>query len=106
MFGIISQVVSMLIFANFIFSITGNISENIVETVGVMQTTLSFFLTDALNIVLLVIAAMCYGFTKEVNDITTITYVLNNSHPNQYKSIFAKNNIFFGIGSFLGLLVS
>jgi predicted MFS family arabinose efflux permease len=49
---------------------------------------------------------MCYGFTKEVNDITTITYVLNNAHPKQYKSIFAKNNIFFGLGSFLGLFVS
>ena len=101
MFGIASQVVSMLIFANFIFSVTGYISGNIVETVGMFESVLSFFLNDAVNIILLVIAAMCYGFTKEINDITTITYVLNNSHPNQYKSIFAKNNIFFGVGSFL-----
>ena len=46
---------------------------------------------------------MCYGFTKEVNDITTITYVLNNANPSQYKTIFARNNIFFGVGSFFGL---
>lgn len=106
MFWIISQIISMLIFANFIFSVTGYISDEIIETVWVLESVLSFFLTDALNIILLIIAAMCYGFTKEVNDITTITYVLNNAHPKQYKSIFAKNNIFFGLGSFLGLFVS
>ena len=106
MFGIGSQIVSMLIFANFIFSVTWFVSEEIIETVWVLKPVLSFFLTDALNIVLLVIAAMCYGFTKEVNDITTITYVLNNANPNQYKTIFAKNNIFFWIGSFLWLFVS
>lgn len=54
----------------------------------------------------MVIAAMCYGFAKEVNDITTISYVLNNAHPNQYKSIIAKNNIFFGAGSFFGLFLA
>lgn len=106
MFGIISQIISMLIFANFIFSITGYVSENIVETVGVFESVLSFFLTDIVNIILLIIAAMCYWFTKEVNDITTITYVLNNAHPNQYKTIFAKNNLFFWIWSFLGLVLS
>jgi hypothetical protein len=72
----------------------------------VFESVLSFFLTDAVNVILLVIAAMCYWFTKEVNDITTITYVLNHAQPNQYKTIFAKNNIFFGLGSFLWLFVS
>ena len=106
MFGIISQIISMLIFGNFIFSVTGYISSGIIETVWVFESILSFFLTDAMNVILLVIAAMCYWFTKEVNDITTITYVLNNAQPSQYKSIFAKNNLFFGLGSFLWLLVS
>ena len=54
----------------------------------------------------MLIAALCYGFTKEVNDITTISYVLSNATPNQYKGIIAKNNLFFGIGSFLGLLLA
>jgi hypothetical protein len=72
----------------------------LVNQIGVAKNILSLFLLDGINIILLVIAAMCYGFAKEANDITTISYILNNAHPNQYKSIIAKNNIFFGVGSF------
>lgn len=103
---IISQIIAMLIFANFIFSVTNYISSGIVETVGYLQSILSFFLQDVMNIFLLIVAAFCYGFTKEVNDITTLSYVLNNAHPSQYKSIFAKNNIFFWMWSFLGLFTA
>lgn len=49
---------------------------------------------------------MCYGFTKEVNDITTISYVMSNATPDQYKSVIANNNLSVGIGSFMGLLLS
>lgn len=103
---VVSQMIAMLIFANFIFSVTDYISTEIVETVGYLESILSFFLTDLMNIFLLIVAAFCYGFTKEVNDITTLSYVLNNAHPSQYKTIFAKNNIFFGAGSFLGLFTA
>lgn len=101
-----AQVIAILIFGNFIFELTDFLTEPIGEKAGVLKSAIDFFLKDVLNLVLMVIAAMCYGFSKEVNDITNISYVLNNASPDQYKSIFAKNNIFFGIGSFLGLLVS
>lgn len=105
-FWVVAQIFAMTIFANFIFSVTSFVWEGIVDQIGVAQSILSFFLLDAMNILLLVVAAMCYGFAKEVNDITTISYILNNAHPNQYKSIIARNNIFFGVGSFLGLFLS
>lgn len=55
---------------------------------------------------LLAVAAGLYGFTKEVNDLTTLTYILNNSDPSEYSSIISKNNIFAGGGSLMGLLAS
>ena len=106
MFGIVAQIIAMAIFANFIFSITSSIWGELVNQIGVAKNILSLFLLDGINIILLVIAAMCYGFAKEANDITTISYILNNAHPNQYKSIIAKNNIFFGVGSFFWLFLS
>ncbi len=105
-FWVISQLIAMLIFANFIFSVTDAISGTILQNAGQFQGILSFFLLDGVNILFMIIAAMCYGFTKEVNDITTISYVLNNANPSQYKSIIAKNNIFFGVGSFFGLFLA
>lgn len=105
-FWVTAQIIAMCIFANFIFSITGYVAEGIVNHAGVIEWLVSFFLFDGLNILLMVIAAMCYGFAKEVNDITTISYVLNNAHPSQYKSIFATNNIFLGAWSFCWLFLS
>ncbi len=58
------------------------------------------------NLLLLAVAAGLYGFTKEVNDLTTLTYILNNSDPSEYSSIISKNNIFAGGGSLMGLLAS
>jgi len=105
-FWVLSQILAMLIFTIFIFSVTDYLAAPVLENIGVLEWVLSFFIFDIWNIILLLIAALCYGFTKEVNDITTISYVLNNAHPSQYKSIIAKNNIFFGLGSFLGLFVA
>ena len=105
-FGVLSQMLAMLIFSMFIFSVTDYLASPVLWVSGVLEWVVSFFIFDIWNIVLLWIAAFCYGFTKELNDITTISYVLNNAHPSQYKSIIAKNNIFFGAGSFLGLFTA
>jgi hypothetical protein len=47
-----------------------------------------------MNLVLLAVAAVLYGFAKEVNDITTLSYILNNADPSEYSSIISRNNIF------------
>ncbi len=104
LFGVISQIIAILIFWNFIFDVTNFIASSVSENAGILEWVMQFFLWSGVNLVLLLIAAMCYGFTKEVNDITNISYVLSNATPDQYKSIIAQNNLFTGIGSFLGLL--
>lgn len=73
---------------------------------GGVTTLLGHFLDSTTNIILLFVAAGLYGFTKELNDLTTLSYILNNSDPSEYSSIISKNNIYTGGGSLLGLLAS
>lgn len=105
-FGVLAQIVAMLIFWNFIFSVTDFLSGEIAEYSWKLESVVKFFLQDGLNLVLMIVAAFCYGFSKEVNDITTISYVLNSANPDQYKQIIAKNNLSIGIGAFFGLVIS
>lgn len=102
----ISQLIALLIFANFIFKVTDFLAMPVVENAWVLQSVVSFFMFDIVNILLLLVASFCYGFTKEINDITTISYILNNANPSQYKTIIASDNLFIGIWSFLWLILS
>ena len=61
---------------------------------------------SGVNIVLLVAASFCYGFTKEINDITTYSYIMNNADPSEYSTIISRNNIWNGGGCMVGLVVS
>lgn len=65
-----------------------------------------FFLLDGLNMFLLLLAALCYGYAKEIYDVTTLSYILNKATPDQYGIIISKNNLFTGIGAFFGLTVA
>ena len=102
LFGVFSQLAAGLIFLKFIYiSSLFTISSG-----GEITSVLGHFLDSFSNILLLFAAAGMYGFTKEINDITTISYILNNADPSEYSSIMSRNNIFGGVGSLLGLLVS
>lgn len=52
------------------------------------------------------VASICYGLTKEINDVSTYGYVLSHADPSEYGTILARNNITFGIGSLIGLVLS
>jgi hypothetical protein len=97
LFGVAAQLIAGLIFLKFIYA-----SSLFTPSAGGGITTfLGHFLDSTSNIVLLFAAAGMYGFTKEINDITTISYILNNADPSEYSSIMSRNNIFGGIGSLL-----
>jgi len=61
---------------------------------------------NALNWVMVIIASICYGITKEINDVSTYGYVLSHADPSQYSKILARNNITFGIWCIIGLVIS
>lgn len=65
-----------------------------------------WFFGSAVHWVGLFIAAVCYGLTKEMNDVSTFGYILSNSKPDEYGVILSRSNITFGIGSIMGLGLS
>lgn len=64
------------------------------------------FLNSTFNIILLLIAAALYGIIKESFDITTLSYILNNSTPSEYASLISKYNIRFWIWALIWLISS
>ncbi len=110
--GGISQFIAILVFFFFILNVF-----NLIEAVGqgVTKTITDaekisiasqWFFGDLMHWIALLIAAVCYGFTKEVNEVTTFGYVLSNSHPSRTGQIIARANITFGVGSVIGMVLS
>ena len=103
----ISQILAMLIFINFTLQITDFIKEVVVpEDMWIITITLEFFLWNWLNLLLLLIASFCYWLTKELQEVTMISYILNNANHNQYIGLIANKNISTWIWAFLWLLLS
>ena len=108
-FWAIAQILAMVIFANFIFWATTFIASEVawtLEWIELVWATAEFFLFDVANWLLLAFAALCYWFSREINDITFLSYILSEANPSQYKKIIAQKNLFFGVGSLLGLVLS
>jgi len=102
-----SQLIATGIFIFFIFGF----SRLLEYTAGVItpdsaQAATSWFFDNAFNWVMVVIASICYGLTKEINDVSTYGYVLSHADPSQYWKILARNNITFWVGSLIWLIFS
>lgn len=112
--GSVSQLVAIGIFLVMIFNafhIVQTMSEGVInlfsEQRNVITSAISTaFSANILNWIGLFIAAMCYGLTKEINEVSTFGYILSNASPKEYGIILSRSNITFGIGSLLGLVLS
>lgn len=103
----LAQLIATGIFFAFIFRIFGLLdSVSNVITPSSIQAAHEWFFGSALNYIGVIIASICYGLAKELNDVATYGYVLSRSNPSEYGTILARNNITFGIGSLAGLLLS
>ena len=83
----------MIIFTLFIFQVTNQLAALKVDN-NLVDGILSFFLGNVLNIILLLVAAICYGLTQELNSVTSLSYVMSNVEPSKYSEILARSNIF------------
>lgn len=63
-----------------------------------------FFLNDITNLILLLIVWFLYWIIKEIFDVTSLSYIMNNSDPSEYASLFSKNWIFFWIWALVWLI--
>lgn len=103
----ISQLIATAIFFGFIFHVF-----NLIHVVGatitpeVLKSGTDWFFGSAINMIGVIIASICYGLTKEINDVSTYGYILSHANPSEYSTILARNNITFGIGSLTGLVLS
>jgi MFS family permease len=104
LFAGFSMLLSAAIFLKFMYASTFFTPEG--GGVATPLLLLTNFLDSFSNLLLLALAAWLYGFTKEVNDLTTLSYILNNADPSEYAKIISKNNIFVGAGSLFGLIAS
>jgi hypothetical protein len=100
----IFQLIATGIFFGFIFHIFF-LLHTLTGSVGHTEVV-DWFFGSALNWIGVIVASLCYGFAKEINDVSTYGYVLSHADPSEYATILARNNITFGIGSLVGLLLS
>ncbi len=64
------------------------------------------FLWSSFNIILLLILSILYWVIKECFDVTTFSYIFNNSSPSEYAKLISKYNINFWIWALIWLLLS
>lgn len=67
---------------------------------------ISQFLSSSFNILLLLVAVCLYGIIKELSDVTSLSYIMNNADPSEYADLLSRNNIFSGLGALTGLILS
>ncbi len=93
----ILMLIVSLIFLYFIFSSDSNSGSD---------SLLSYFLGSGLNLILLFISVILYGIIKELSDVTSLSYIMNNADPSEYADLLSRNNIFSGVGALTGLVLS
>ncbi|MDD2907665.1 MAG: hypothetical protein PHH98_03410 [Candidatus Gracilibacteria bacterium] len=101
LFGTYLMFVVSLIFLYFIYQ-TSTIDVNLDFSVEALKSMFGSFF----NILLLLIAVALYGIIKEISDVTSYSYIMNNADPSEYSMLFSKRNIWSGIGSLVGLISS
>jgi len=103
----IGQLIATWIFFLFIY--------NVFSTIGAVwgaivpdgfESVIGWFFSNIFNWILLLIASICYGIVKEINDVSTYGYILSHANPSDYATILARNNITYWIGSLIWLLTS
>lgn len=58
------------------------------------------------NIFLLLLSVSLYWIIKELSDVTSYSYIMNNSDPSEYSTMFSKKNIYSWLWSLVWLITS
>ena len=64
------------------------------------------FMSSGFNLLLLFVSVALYGIIKELSDVTSLSYIMNNADPSEYADLLSRNNIFSGLGALTGLVLS
>ncbi len=102
----IAEIIAMLIFINFTLQISDFLKTLPPDNLWAVSYALEFFMWKWYNFILLFIASFCYGLTKELQEVTLVSYILNNANPSQYTSMIANKNLATWIWSLLWLIIT
>ncbi|MEK7545216.1 MAG: MFS transporter [Patescibacteria group bacterium] len=69
---------------------------------GLMFATF-IFLASKIAIIIIFLAVLIYGLTHDLYDITMLSYIFQNSHPEQYSQNISQKNVAEALGLVLGL---
>lgn len=101
------MLVVSLIFLYFMFSTWNNtLNVSPQELLDFSKQAFTRFFSSLTNMILLVISVILYWVIKELSDVTSLSYIMNNADPSEYAELLSKNNIFSWIGSLIWLLSS
>jgi hypothetical protein len=103
-FWAILMFIVSIIFLYFIFK-TDNIEFSQINDL-LSFNFVKWFLSSTINILLLIIASTFYWIIKEISEVTSLSYIMNNSDPSQYSELFSKRSIFAWVGSLMWLILS
>lgn len=103
----ILQILTMLIFVYFTLWVWKYIEKTLIpDGMWIISDWLALFLWDWINILLLIIATLFYGVSKEMQEVTLVSYILNNANHSQYIGLIAKKNLWTWIWAFVWLVLS
>lgn len=101
------MLVVAVIFLYFMFTAwSTNLNISPSELLSFSNQAFSRFFSSLPNILLLVISVVLYWIIKELSDVTSLSYIMNNADPSEYAELLSKNNIFSWIGALVWLLSS
>lgn len=102
------QLIAMAIFSLFVFQVANFLTTTTTNITDVkfFDQLFNFFFGSVFNLVMIIVASVCYGINKEITDVTSISYIMNNVPPAEYNEVMARCNIFTGMGELIGLLMS
>ncbi|MDD4151370.1 MAG: MFS transporter [Candidatus Gracilibacteria bacterium] len=106
LFGAILMLIVSAIFLYFIYSTNSITIDESMTTTDFSLIQFQKLFGSVLNIFLLLVSVVFYGIIKELSDVTSLSYIMNNADPSEYADLLSRNNIFFGIGSLCGLISS
>ena len=64
------------------------------------------FLWTGINFILLLFIGLLYGTVKEIYDVVSLSYLLNNNDPSEFDNAMSKLNIYLGVGMIAGIILS
>lgn len=95
-----------LIFLFFVYETYSINAIEVVKNTDFSINALQNILWSFFNIILLLVAVLFYWIIKELNDVTSLSYIMNNADPSEYSDLLSKNNIFAWLWAMAWLISS